>query len=75
MALIRLKPAAGRLLRNHQRDYRTVPPEGEEFVDDFVVQKRLADGDAVLVGPSDAHPASGPATPPAAQAAPAKAKK
>ena len=71
MATIRLKPAPGRMLRNHQRDYRIVPPEGEEFADDFVVQKRLADGDAVLAGASGADPAPAQAPP----QAPPKSKK
>ena len=63
MPLIRVKPAPGRLLRNHQRDYRAVPPDGEEVEDDFTWQKRLVDGDAVLLAPSGAHGAPGAAMP------------
>lgn len=76
MALIHIKPAPGRLLRNHQRGFRPVPPEGEDVEDDFHWQKRLADGDAVLAGPSGARSAPGPATSqPDPAPAPAKAKK
>lgn len=50
MAWITVKPAeSGLLVRNHQDRYRPLPDEGKMVEDDFTWQKRLRDGDVVMV--------------------------
>ncbi len=56
--LVRIAPAAGRRVLNHQRGFLPIGPEGVDMQMDATVRKRLADGDAVIVEPpaSDAPP-------------------
>lgn len=47
MSKLRVKPAEGRRVRLH--DGRLMPAEGWEVDDDTIWQRRLRDGDVVLV--------------------------
>ena len=65
MALIKVAPARGRKLLNHQRDYRDIPDSGEIVLDDPTFRRRIADGDALLV-PIDDTPLTNISPPPVA---------
>lgn len=47
MTSIHVKPAAGRVVR--APDGSIIPPEGQHLVRDLYIERRIADGDLVVV--------------------------
>lgn len=50
MSSTHLKPAAGRIVR--APDGTIIPPEGQHLVLDLYLQRRIADGDLIVVEPT-----------------------
>lgn len=59
MPIVTVKPAEGRHVRNHQRGFAVLAPDGEPVELDSEWRKRIADGDVIVV-PGDGQ-ASDPA--------------
>lgn len=54
MPLINVKPAAGRRVRMPDRDFRVMPPEGQQVPDAPYYRGLIRDGDLVIVDPKPA---------------------
>ena len=46
---MKVKPAPGRAVRDPQQNYRLMPEQGGEVPDNAFWQRRLRDGDVVLI--------------------------
>jgi hypothetical protein len=53
---MRVKPAEGRAVRDPQQHYRLMPPEGGNVPDNTFWQRRLRDGDVVMIEDDKAAP-------------------
>jgi hypothetical protein len=61
---MKVKPAPGRAVRDPQQKYRLLPEQGGEVPDNAFWQRRLRDGDVVLI---EDQPADAPTQLPANQ--------
>lgn len=61
MAIVTVKPAEGRHVRNHQRGFAVLAADGEPVELDAVWHKRIAEGDVEVV-PGEGAPDPAPST-------------
>lgn len=73
MSSIHVKPAPGRIIR--APDGSIIPPEGQHLVQDLYLQRRIAEGDLVVVEPEATEAVQQPEPAMPAQVAPATRKK